>query len=412
MQTPDISPPAGMVKMRRIATGLLALMAVVFVAARLLQPRYPWLSFVVAFAEAAMVGALADWFAVTALFRHPLGLPIPHTAIVPANKDRIGSSVADFLEQNFLTRDVLAEELRHIDFAGAAAQWLSEPGNSRDVALQIAQGVPTMVRMVEDHDVGNFLQATLASGLKNVRFAPLLAEVFDVLIADRRHQLLFDHLIGMAANALERNQDTIRQKIHEASPRWMPRIIDEKLFEKIMTESHAILDEMRQEGSEWRERFHRSVEEFIDRLRNSPEYEARIVSVVDQTLQHPLFKSYTHTVWTNVRDRLLADADKPDSRIAAQLERALAGVGAALQRDPAVQDKLNGWIRQFAAHAISSRRHLIASLVKRVIQKWDAETVSRKFESYVGRDLQYIRINGTLVGGLVGLLLHLVSMVL
>ena len=412
MQMPETSQPAGLVKMRRIATGLLALMAVVFVAARLLQPRYPWLSFVVAFAEAAMVGALADWFAVTALFRHPLGLPIPHTAIVPANKDRIGSSVASFLEQNFLTREVLAEELRHIDFAGAAAQWLSEPGNSRDVALQITHGLPTMVRMVEDHDVGNFLQATLASGLKNVRFAPLLAEVFDVLIADRRHQLLFDHLIGMAANALERNQDTIRQKIHEVSPRWMPRIIDEKLFDKIMTESHAILDEMRQEDSEWRERFHRSVEEFIGKLRSSPEYEARIVSVVDQTLQHPLFKSYTHTVWTNVRDRLLADADRPDSRIAAQLERALAGVGGALLRDPAVQDKLNGWIRQFAANAISSRRHLIAALVKRVIQKWDAETVSRKFESYVGRDLQYIRINGTLVGGLVGLLLHFVSMAL
>jgi uncharacterized membrane-anchored protein YjiN (DUF445 family) len=412
MQMPDTSPPAGMVKMRRIATGLLVLMAVVFVAARLLEPRYPWLSFVVAFAEAAMVGALADWFAVTALFRHPLGLPIPHTAIVPANKDRIGSSVADFLEQNFLTREVLAEELKHIDFAGAAAHWLGEPGNSREVALQVTRGVPTVVRMVEDHDVGNFLQGTLASGLKNVRFAPLLAEVFDVLIADRRHQMLFDHLIGMAANALERNQEYIRQKIHGASPRWMPRIIDEKLFEKIMTEAQAILDEMRQEDSEWRVRFHRSVEEFIARLRESPEYEARIVRVVDQTLQHPLFRNYTHTVWTSVRDRLLADARKPDSRIAAQLERALAGVGTALQRDAAVQEKLNGWIREFAANAISSRRKTIAALVKRVIQKWDAETVSRKFESYVGRDLQYIRINGTLVGGLVGLVLHVVSMAL
>ncbi|MET0961360.1 MAG: DUF445 family protein, partial [Noviherbaspirillum sp.] len=141
MPIPETEQPASMVRMRRIATGLLALMAVVFVAARLLQPRHPWLSFVVAFAEAAMVGALADWFAVTALFRHPLGLPIPHTAIVPANKDRIGSSVADFLEHNFMTRDVLAEELRHIDFAGAAAHWLSEPANSRAVSLQIVQGV-------------------------------------------------------------------------------------------------------------------------------------------------------------------------------------------------------------------------------------------------------------------------------
>lgn len=412
MTTPDTGQPASMVRMRRIATGLLALMALVFVAARLLQPRHPWLAFVVAFAEAAMVGALADWFAVTALFRHPLGLPIPHTAIVPANKDRIGSSVADFLEHNFMTREVLAEELRHIDFAGAAARWLSEPVNSRAVALQMVQGVPTLVRMVEDDDIGNFLQTTLASGLKNVRFAPLLAEVFDVLIADRRHQMLFDHIIGMAASALERNQDFIRQKIHEKSPRWMPRIIDEKLFEKIIGEAQAILDEMRQEDSEWRDRFHRSAEAFIARLRSAPEYEERITRVVEQTLQHPLFRDYTHTVWTTLRSRLLVDVERPDSRIAAQLERALAGLGGALRRDAAVQEKLNGWIRDFAADAISSRRHLIASVVKRVIQKWDADTVSRKFESYVGRDLQYIRINGTLVGGLVGLLLHLVSMAL
>jgi uncharacterized membrane-anchored protein YjiN (DUF445 family) len=387
-------------------------MAVVFVAARMLEPRYPWLSFVAAFAEAAMVGALADWFAVTALFRHPLGLPIPHTAIVPNNKDRIGSSVADFLEHNFMTREVLSEELRHIDFAGAAAHWLADPAHSRAVSMQIVQGVPTVVRMVEDRDVGNFLQSTLASGLRNVRFAPLLAEVLEVLIADRRHQMLFDHLIGMAADALERNQHFIRQKIHEKSPRWMPRIIDDKLFEKIIGESRNILDEMRQPDSEWREKFHHSAEAFIERLRSSPEYEARIAGVVEQTLQHPLFRDYTHTVWSNVRHRLLADVDKPDSRIAAQLERALAGLGAALNRDEVVRDKLNGWIREFSAAAISSRRHLIAGLIKRVIQKWDAETVSRKFESYVGRDLQYIRINGTLVGGLVGLVLHLVSMAL
>jgi len=320
--------------------------------------------------------------------------------------------VADFLEHNFMTRDVLAEELRHIDFAGAAAHWLSDPANSRAVSLQVAGSVPVLVRMVEDEDVGNFLQTTLSAGLKNMRFGPLLAEVFDVLIADRRHQMLFDHLIGMAANALERNKDFIRQKIHEKSPRWMPRIIDDKLYEKIMGESRSILDEMRQEDSEWRERFHRSAEEFIGKLRSSPEYEERIASVIAQTLNHPLFKNYVHTVWSDVRERLLADVEDQDSRIAAQLARALAGLGTALNRDPAVQDKLNGWIREFAADAISSRRHLVAGLVKRVIQKWDAETVSRKFELYVGKDLQYIRINGTLVGGMVGLLLHLVSLAL
>jgi uncharacterized membrane-anchored protein YjiN (DUF445 family) len=398
--------------MRRLATGLLLAMAALFIVARLLQPRHPWLSFVSAFAEAAMVGALADWFAVTALFRRPLGLPIPHTAIIPSNKDRIGGSVAEFLEHNFMTHEVLAEELRHIDFAGSAARWLAHPANSRAVALQLTGALPTLIRMAEDEDVGNFLQGTLASGLKNFRFAPLLAEVLAVLIEDRRHQVLFDHLIGMAATALEQNKGFIRQKIHEKSPKWLPRIVDEKIYEKLVNETQNILEEMKEEDSEWRERFQTSAEEFIERLRTSPEYEARIAGVIERSLNHPLFRDYVQNVWRDVRSRLLADVEGPQSRIAAQAERALAALGAQLAADEAVQVKLNGWIREFGAEAVASRRHVIAGLVERVIRKWDAETVSRKFELYVGKDLQYIRINGTVVGGLVGLLLHVVTLVI
>jgi uncharacterized membrane-anchored protein YjiN (DUF445 family) len=412
MPMQEVQQQAQLSRMRRLATGLLALMAVLFILARLLQARHHWLSFVSAFAEAAMVGALADWFAVTALFRRPLGLPIPHTAIIPNNKDRIGNSVATFLEQNFLTREVLAEELRHIDFAGSAARWLAEPENSRAVALQLAGGLPTLIRMAEDEDVGGFVQTTMAAGLRNMRFAPLLAEVLAVLIADRRHQVLFDHLIGMAAKALEQNKGFIRQKIHEKSPRWMPRIVDDKLYEKLVTESQNILEEMRQENSEWRGRFQKSAEEFIDRLRTAPEYEEKIAGAIGHSLNHPLFRDYVQAIWRDVRLRILADVDAEDSRIAAYAERALAGIGAALRDDEAVQAKLNGWIRNFTAEAISSRRHLIAGLVERVIRKWDAQTVSRKFELYVGRDLQYIRINGTLVGGLVGLVLHIAALAL
>ncbi|MBK4734035.1 DUF445 domain-containing protein [Noviherbaspirillum sp. DKR-6] len=398
--------------MRRLATGLLLFMAALFLIGRLLQPRYPWLSFVTAFAEAAMVGALADWFAVTALFRHPLGLPIPHTAIIPSNKDRIGVSVAEFLEHNFMTREVLVEELKHIDFAGSAARWLAQPDNSRAVALQLTGGLPTVIRMAEDEDIANFLQTTLASGLKNLRFAPLLAEVLALLIEDRRHQLLFDHLIGMAAKALDQNKGYIREKIHEKSPKWLPRIIDEKIYEKLVGETQNILDEMREEGSEWRERFQQSAEDFIVRLRTAPEYEERIAGVIDRSLNHPLFRDYVQTVWRDVRNRVLADVESPQSRIAAQAERALAGLGAQLAADDTVQAKLNAWIRDFAADAIASRRQVIAGLVERVIRKWDAETVSRKFELYVGKDLQYIRINGTVVGGLVGLVLHVVTLVI
>lgn len=401
---------AQLIKMRKFATGLLVLMAVIFVGAKLLQPTYGYLSFVGAFAEAAMVGGLADWFAVTALFRRPLGLPIPHTAIIPNNKDRIGESVANFLEHNFMTQDVLSEELKQVDFAGAVAKWLAIPVNSCAVSAQIVGGIPALFRMIEDNDVSNFMQNTMASALKNVKFAPVVAEIVSVLVADRRHQMLFDHLIGLAGKALEHNKPFIRQKIHEKSPRWMPRIVDEKLFERLLTESQNILDEMKDEHSEWRDSFQQAAEELIEKLRSSPEYEEKISAIIGQTLRHPLFRNYTEHVWLDLKERLLADAVSSNSQVAAQLDNALRTFGEGLLLDAAVQSKLNQWIRTFAAEAITDRRETIADLVKRVIRKWDAETVSRKFELYVGKDLQYIRINGTLVGGMVGLVLHTISL--
>lgn len=402
-------------KMRKLATSLLVLMAVIFVGAKILQPAYGHLSFlpfVGAFAEAAMVGALADWFAVTALFRRPLGLPIPHTAIIPNNKDRIGESVANFLEHNFMTQEVLSEELKQVDFAGAAAKWLAVQENSRAVSAQVVSGIPALFRMIEDDDIGNFMQNTMASALKNIKFAPVAAEIVSVLVADRRHQMLFDHLISLAGKALEQNKPFIRQKIHEKSPRWMPRAIDEKLFERLLAETQIILDEMKDENSEWRDRFQQAAEELIEKLKSSPEYEEKISNIIGQTLRHPLFRDYTEHVWLDLKERLLVDVTSSDSRVAAQLDNALRTFGEALLQDSVVQDKLNQWIRTFAAETIADRREAIADLIRRVILKWDAETVSRKFELYVGKDLQYIRINGTLVGGMVGLVLHTVSLAL
>jgi uncharacterized membrane-anchored protein YjiN (DUF445 family) len=403
---------AQLTRMRSIATGLLVAMAVVFVAARLLQPSYGYLSFVVAFAEAAMVGALADWFAVTALFRAPLGLPIPHTAIIPNNKDRIGESVANFLEHNFMTQEVLSEELRQVDFAGAAARWLAHPENSVAVSRQIVSGIPAVFRMIEDDDVQNFMQNTMGRALNNVRFAPFLGEILSILVADRRHQALFDHMIGMASRALEKNRPFIHQKVHERTPRWLPSIIDEKLADRLMEEAQNILEEMKQEDSEWRERFQLAAEQQIEKLRSSPEYEEKIGMLIHGTLNHPLFRDYTMTVWHDAKERLLADVTSENSRVLLQFDKAVRAFSEALLQDEAVRSKLNHWIRSFATEAVVSRREVIASLVERVIKKWDADTVSRKFELYVGRDLQYIRINGTLVGGLVGLVLHTISLAL
>jgi uncharacterized membrane-anchored protein YjiN (DUF445 family) len=402
-------------RMRLVATGLLVFMAVLFVATRALEARYPalgFIAFISAFAEAATVGALADWFAVTALFRHPLGLPIPHTAIIPRNKDRIGEGLSDFIEHNFLTREVLHEELRAVDFAGVAARWLADPVNSRAVSLQIARGLPSVLHLLEDDDVQRYLQRHLGGTLGRIKPGPALADILSLLVANRYHQEAFTRVIEAAARVFENHQPYLRLKIHENSPRWMPRAIDNKIYLRLLDGIQEILDEMREEDSEWRHHFQEWVDALIERLRTSPEYEARIAAFLQDVIQQPLFHNYAADLWKNARTRLIADAVADDSRTAAHLEEALLSLSQGLLHDTQLQSRMNEWIHEFTTELIFTRREFIADLVSRVIRTWDAETVSRKLEQYVGKDLQYIRINGTLVGGLVGLLLHAVSLAL
>jgi uncharacterized membrane-anchored protein YjiN (DUF445 family) len=401
---------ARLARMRRIASGLLLLMALVFVVARLLHARHPAWAFVGAFAEAAMVGAIADWFAVTALFRHPFGIPIPHTAIIPSNKERIGENLGNFLEHNFMSYAVVHSELERIDFAGSAAHWLDQPANARAVALQLTSAVPALLRMVEDRDAALFLRDALAGALRDVKLAPLLSQLLGVLVAGRQHHALLEKMLGFVAAALEQHRPYIRQKVHEHSPRWMPRAIDDKFYERLMAGVQELLADIQNEDSVWRERFQGATLELIEQLASSPDYEQKLRGLLDSSLGHPLLRSYLDEVWDDARLRLLADTGKADSKIAAHIEQALRAFSGALARNQAVQHKLNDWLRTFAAETIVAKRELIVDLVRRVIRSWDADTLSRKFELHVGRDLQYIRINGTIVGGLVGLLLHTIGL--
>ena len=396
--------------MRHIATGLLVLMALVFVAARLMEGRHPAIGFVRAFAEAAMVGAIADWFAVTALFRYPLGLKIPHTAIIPRNKERIGENLGNFLEHNFMSYEVVHSELERIDFAGGAASWLGRPANAHAVAAQVTSAVPALLRMVGDKDASVFLQDALSGALKDVRLAPILSRLLSVLAAGGQHHVLLERILAFVAEALQEHRPFIRQKVHEHSPKWIPKAIDEKFYERLMTAVENTLAEIQDEDSQWRERFQAATDELIDNLAHSPEYEEKLRHLLDSSLGHPLFRNYAGQVWDDVRGRLLADTTSEQSRVAAHVEQALLALSAALGRNAPVQLKLNDWIRTFAAETIVAKREVIVNLVRRVIRSWDADTLAHKFELHVGRDLQYIRINGTIVGGLVGLVLYAVGL--
>jgi len=352
------------------------------------------------------VGALADWFAVTALFRRPMGLPIPHTAIVPSNKERIGNSIANFLETNFMTRQVIRAELELIDFSGTAAAWLAREENRRAVAAQAVAAVPTLLRLFGDQQAAGFLRETLAGAVRGVRLAPLLAQLLSVLVQGRQHHVLLERVLGIVARALERNRPYIRQKVHEHSPRWLPKAIDEKLYERLMEGVNNTLLEIQGENSEWRDRFQAAVEDLIARLASSPEYEAKLQDLLGQSLGHPALRAYAGDVWRDIQTRIEADVAGPEPVLEAHVERALAALADALARNRPVQERLNRWLRDFAADTLVARRTAIVSVVRRVIHSWDGDTVARRFELYVGRDLQFIRINGTLVGGGVGLVLH------
>jgi uncharacterized membrane-anchored protein YjiN (DUF445 family) len=406
MPTPELLQQSQLKRMRAVALALLLLMVLLLMVALRLEVRHPSWSYVATFAEAAMVGGLADWFAVSALFRHPLGLPIPHTAIIPNNKERIGESIGNFLQHNFMTQEVLREELAQVDFAGAGADWLAHEDNSAQVARQLADALPPLLRTLDDARVRELLRAALAGSVGSVRLGPALAQLLNLLIAGRQHHILFERILGIVARALEQNRPYIRQKVHENSPRWLPRAIDEKLFARILEGVQGILIEIQAEDSEWRTRFDQATADMIERLASSDDYERKLHALLERGVGNPAFQRYIADVWNALKERLLADAQRDDSHLAARAALLLRSLGDALRNDPAMRARINAWLRAVVADTIAERRDVIAAVVWRIIRKWDGATVSRKFELQVGKDLQYIRINGTLVGGTVGVLLH------
>lgn len=397
-------------RMKRLAGGLLLLMIAVFIAARLGESSLPWLGYIRAFAEAAMVGALADWFAVTALFRHPLGIPIPHTAIIPRNKDRIGESLGTFVQSNFLSPEVLSEKIAAWNIAGKISQWLADDTNSTMLADKVAGAVPDILNALKDEDVNHFIEKNITSRIRAIEIAPLAGNILTTLTADNKHQELFDAALRMAAELLDSNRQYIREKIREESPWYVPEFVDNKVYEKIITKAEQTLMEVNANPQhELRRKFHIATQEFIEKLRTSPEYKERGEQLKEELLNHPIVRQYFSRVWTDIKNRILEDVNNPDSAIRAQIQKTVASFGRALANDEAMRDKINTWIREAALTAVSSRRAEIAALISDTVRRWDADTVTRKMELQVGKDLQYIRINGTVVGGLVGLLIHVLS---
>jgi uncharacterized membrane-anchored protein YjiN (DUF445 family) len=397
---------AGLRHMRIVATSLLAFMALVFAATWMVPPS-TLTGYVRAFAEAAMVGALADWFAVTALFRHPLGLPIPHTAIVPRRKDQIGDALATFVREHFLAREVLAPRLQQIDFAELAADWLARPENARRLGSDAALLLDRILAALDDGELQALLQNNLTVGMRRTRVAPLLGEALDMLFRAEREQELMNAGIRLLHDYLRDNKTAIHRRIVEETPWWLPNIVDREIYRRLVGELERFLERARSDpDNPDRARFNRGVRDLIVRLKEDPELGATAERIKRDLIEDPAVQTFFASLWTQVRGYVKRETNRPNSRLARRLSDSLGKLADSLRYREHTREELNRWLGDAILHVMDHYRADMSRLISETVRSWDAHEAAGNIERYVGRDLQFIRINGTLVGGLAGLAIH------
>jgi uncharacterized membrane-anchored protein YjiN (DUF445 family) len=393
-------------RMKRRATGLLVAMGVIFIVASWFEAQHAWLGYIRATAEASMVGGIADWFAITALFRHPLNIPIPHTAIIPSRKDRIGRSLGNFVQNNFLSPEVLAAKLRAAEISRRAAEWLSQPENARKAAQNLGSILRSAGNVVRDEDVHALLDRTVVEPLRQMPIAPVLAKGLALLTVDDRHQQLLDRVIQGLLRLVAENEALIREKIGEESPWWVPKLVDDRIHQKVLGGIERTLYEVGDDPDhQLRRQFDELLADWMVQLQTSPEVIARAEAIKQQVLDPETSGRLAASLWEELK-QVLERQNLSDEAAPGAVARGLSALAAAALEDEGLLEKIDGWVIGAVLRVVEQHRHEVGQLIAQTVSSWDPEETSRRIELLVGRDLQFIRINGTLVGGLVGLLIH------
>jgi uncharacterized membrane-anchored protein YjiN (DUF445 family) len=407
----DVERRRGLVRMKAVATGLLIAVAIVFLVARAVEDDAgAWVGYVRAFSEAAMVGALADWFAVTALFRHPLGVPIPHTAIIPNRKDQIGRSLGEFVQGNFLTHEVLVERVRGLHAGSRLGPWLGDPDNAERVTAVAADVLHATLEISDDRDVQSALEHAVVERVRATPVAPLLGRAIDLAIEGGHHERLLDAVLVGVREFLEENRSVLRARLEQESPWWIPEPIDERIFTKIYSGVHRFLEDV---GGHPEHEVRRSIEQRIatlaDRLRDDPVLIAKGEELKEELLDHPDVRAWLSSLWAELKRSLLSASADPNSALRQRFVASTIRFGERLQRDRELSGKIDRWLERAVTYLVDNYRGEVAELISSTVARWDARATSQRLELQVGRDLQFIRINGTIVGGLVGVLIHTLS---
>jgi len=405
--------------MKRVALGLLCAAALLYAVASALHAQHPAWGYVAAFAEAAMVGAIADWFAVVALFRHPLGLPIPHTAIIPSNKDRIGAKLAGFICNNFLSTEQVLAKLRAFDAAGRIADWLARPASGEKLGEWGVAATRYGLAAFDDERVRDFMGRAAAAGLEKVDLSRLMGQALDALTAGGRHQALLDDVLQQVAGLLE--GDEVQAHITEAIAReiktlryvGLDQVAAKLATRKIVAAVARTIAELAAEPDHpMRKRFDHFVDDFVVRLKLDPEFQQRGEQIRAELMAHPALGDYLHGLWGELLAWLHDDLGRNDSTIGRRIASMAGALGTRLQADDAIRRWINEQIEAAAPLAIERYREDIRRYIEERVGDWNAGEMTTELERHIGRDLQFIRINGTLVGGLVGLLIHTATQLL
>ncbi|GLP65512.1 membrane protein [Streptomyces sp. TUS-ST3] len=408
----DLEKQRGVRRMKLTATGLLLLVAVVYVLAEWAHNSGagPWAGYVAAAAEAGMVGALADWFAVTALFRHPLGLPIPHTAIIPTKKDQLGVSLGEFVGENFLSEDVVRQRLRAVGIGSRLGAWLAEPEHADRVTAELSAALRGALTVLRDSDVQAVVGEAITRRADAQEIAPGIGKMLEKVVADGGHRRVVDLVVTRAHDWLVLHDEQVMHAVQGGAPGWTPRFVDKKVGERVYKELLRFVTEMRDMPSHpARGALDRFLTDFASDLQSDTDTRARVERLKGEVLGRGEVQDLIASAWTAVRSMIVAAAEDERSELRLRVRASLLSLGARMAVDPKVQAKVDGWVEGAAVYVVTTYRREITSLITDTVAGWDAEHTTKKIEAHIGRDLQFIRINGTVVGSLAGLLIYTVA---
>lgn len=395
---------------RRRATGLLVVMAAIFGVSTGFESQAHWLGWIQAVSVASLVGGLADWFAVTALFRRPLGLPIPHTAIVVERKDRFAETLGNFVQESFLTPSAVSERLRAAHAVERAAGWLSHPDHASDLAGRAADGLVAAADLLRDEDVQGVVQALVRERVDKVALAPLAGRTLQQLTRDDRHNPLIDTALEALSRYLLVHGDDLHARLGEYSPWWLPGPVEERMVDRLLRRTCEILDDMsRHRDHPLRQQLDHGLVKLAEDLQTSDAMRRRGEELKAELLGQPQIRSFATAIWRDTKNELRTQSAQPGSELRSRLTAAIMQTGERLRDDPELLAAAQRSLDTLARAVLGRFEDELVGLVTGTIARWDAAETSRRLELLLGPDLQFIRINGTVVGGLAGLALHAIS---